>query len=829
MVRRTDSPEPPRVPTAEEAGRAALLRRRFGGFRASPPRLGPGEHAVAAGLVETFAALAVPEFADWVVVDVVDEAGATVRIRLAHAEGSEDAAARHLDGAAPGLAGVVDRVIASGATETWPEGGAGPTVIVVGLRVKDRTYGAVSFVLGPGRDPYEMSDIVACEEAAWGLGSLIERRVLQEESRTALRETQRMARQLHQLFAATVTVSGARDEEEIAATVAQSARRVFDADLATFELATGVTAWAVRGQTRASVGGRPPEEVPEDGGDGPRRSADWLIVPVEERRAPRYGVLGVRRGGRPLSVEDLEIATLLAQAAATALHARALARGIERSEARLRALVETAPIGIVEASSSGVPRWWNRAAERIFGWPPADEGAEPVVPRPLASALVEMATEVRESGGSALRDLVDVTVKGRARDLTTAAALVAVPEEADPTLMVLIDDVTDHRQLKAEVAHAQQMELRGEVASRVAHDFNNLITLITGYAELLGRELVDERQVGMVRDVQSTASRASRLVAQLQSIGREPVLDPVVLVPADVVRADAEVLERVVGGDVELELALSGDGLATRVDAGQFEQMLLNLAMNARDAMPDGGRLRVGVDGVELDEAGARPLGVAPGPFVRLSVSDTGAGMDDETLAHCFDAFFTTKGPLRGTGMGLASARRLAEASGGAITVRSAPGAGTTFEVLFPLTREAVVVELASAAQRRERGFATVLVADDDEGLRRLMVQVLARNGYQVLEAESGERALEIAGRYDGVIELLVSDVAMGELSGPDLAVALQTSRPELRVLLTSGTADATVLAGLSPGTSAFLKKPFKPSALIDAVHDLLARVVAAP
>lgn len=822
MARRVTTTAGPGVDDAPR-DRAGDLRRRYVELRRSQRHGAPSPRGDEASLLDAFVRLAVEGFADWVAIDLVDESGATIRARLTGAGGDGGAAAA-LEVAVPGLAGVVDRVIASGTTETWSPDGDAVRAVVVGLRVKDRAYGAVSFVLAPERPPYGRADLVAAEEAAWGLGAMVERRLLQDESRAALRATQRMARQLHQVFAATVSVSGARDEVEVATTVVQSARRIFDADLATLELTTGLAAWTARGEARATLGRRDDVAIPVNHPDEARRVGDWLVVPVAERDAARYGVLAVRREGRALAAEDVEIATLLAQAAATALGSRALARGIERSEARLRALVETAPVGIVEASIDGTPRWWNRAAERIFAWPSPGAGAAPAVPRALALALGELADEVGERGGPAVRDLIDVDVRGRTRDLTTAAARVELPDEPDPTLMVLIDDVTDHRELKAEVAHAQQMELRGQVASTVAHDFNNLITLITGYAEILAREIDDEHHLEMVRDIQSTASRASRLTAQLQSIGRAPALDPVVLAPADVVRANAEVLERVVGVEVELELRLDDGAGAIRVDAAQFEQMLLNLTMNARDAMPDGGRLVIAVDGIDVEATAARTLGVEPGRYVRVAVSDTGIGMDDETMARCFETFFTTKGPLQGTGLGLASARRLAESSGGTITVRSALAAGTTFEALFPMTREAVVVELASAVPQRTRGFATILVAEDDDGLRRLMVQVLSRNGYQVLEGASGEEARALAERYEGPIDLLVSDVVLGGLSGPELAAELQGSRPNLLVLLTSGTADASVLSGLSAGTSTFLPKPFRPSALIDGVQDLLAR-----
>ncbi len=822
MARRATPPQSAVSEHAGGGGRADGLRARYVGFRGTHRYAGPGPRSEQDALLDDFAALAADGFADWVVVDLVDGAGATVRARLVSGPGGVGG---DPGGVVPGLAGVVDRVITSGTTETWPAVGRDARAVVVGLRVKDRAFGAVGFVLAPESRPYDRGDVVAAEEAAWGLASIIERRMLHDESRQALRATQRMARQLHQLFAATLNVSGARDESDVATAVVQSARRVFDADVAVIDLDAGrVAAWVGRGMARATRGHRDDLAVPSVSGERARVEGEWLVVGVGTVDPANRGLLAVRRRAAAFASEDVEIATLLAQAASAALESRALARGVERSEARLRALVDAAPIGIVEASTDGTPRWWNRAAERVLGWPSPERGGAASVPPALAQAIDELAAEARVGGGPALRDLVDVEVRGRVRDLTTSAALVALPEESDPTLMVLIDDVTDHRQLKAEVAHAQQMELRGQVASSVAHDFNNLITLITGYSEILEHSIDDERLVEMVRDIQSTASRASRLTAQLQSIGRSVELDPVVLVPGDVVRANAEVLERVLGGDVVLELVIDDGAGAVRVDAGQFEQMILNLAINARDAMPDGGRLRVGVERVDVPAARAARLGVEPGPYVLVTVADTGTGMDEETMTHCFDAFFTTKGPLRGTGLGLASARRLTEASGGAIAVRSALGAGTTFEAFFPLTREAVVVELASAAPTPARGFATVLVAEDDDGLRRLMVQVLSRNGYQVLAGATGEEALGIADRYEGPIDLLVSDVALGGITGAELARSLQQSRPGLRALLTSGTADASVLEGLAAGASAFLPKPFRPSALIDGVHDLLAR-----
>jgi CheY-like chemotaxis protein len=251
--------------------------------------------------------------------------------------------------------------------------------------------------------------------------------------------------------------------------------------------------------------------------------------------------------------------------------------------------------------------------------------------------------------------------------------------------------------------------------------------------------------------------------------------------------------------------------------------MMLNLAINARDAMADGGELHVIVDTTDVSVERAAQLNVEPGAFVEIHVADSGVGMDAETLAKCFDTFFTTKGPFKGTGMGLAAARRLVEGSRGAITCRSEVGVGTDFEILFPaLGVDVLAPEVVPEV--REVGTATVLIAEDDDSLRRLMAQVLRRNGYGVLVTASGEAALEESRSFDSPIDLLVSDVMMGKLSGPELAKTLQDERAMLRVLLISGTAAKSVTSHLVEGTSAFLAKPFRPSQFIDAVHEVLAR-----
>jgi PAS domain S-box-containing protein len=657
------------------------------------------------------------------------------------------------------------------------------------------------------------------------------------DAREAIRAAQRIASQLHQLIAASLTVAGLRRERDIVESLAGSARRVFDADDAVLSLENGAAAplhgVAQRSRMVAIFGAG--DEVTLDvptlrtGASASWIDRDWLVAPIVEGRGQARGVLAIRRSSAEFQSEDREVLTLLAQMAATALDATELSREIQSSETRLRTLVDTAPAGIVEVDINGDVLWWNRAAHQIFSWPPYEVrlGVAPTFPDSAVSELHALWNQVRATSASANRDLVEVEIRGRRRDLTASASLLPSSDDST-TILMMVDDVTDHRQLKAEVQHAQQMEIRGRVASSVAHDFNNLLTLISGYAEILTGELKEnDSSLEMVKEIRATATRASSLTAQLQTIGRSPSLEPVIFDPVVTLKATANVIERIVGDSITTHWSLDPSAGSIRVDPGQFEQMILNLAMNARDAMPDGGELRVAVRSTVIDAKRASQLDIALGSYVELHVADSGVGMDATTLSKCFETFFTTKGPYKGTGMGLAAARRLVEGSHGAITCRSEVGVGTDFEILLPalgVVDAEIVPERGPRSVLETATSATVLVAEDDDDLRRLMVQVLEHNGYEVVAADSGESALRESRASETFIDILVSDVMMGELSGPELAQTLQKERPHLRVLMTSGTADESVTAHLLEGSSAFLAKPFRPSEFIDVVHELLER-----
>ena len=370
------------------------------------------------------------------------------------------------------------------------------------------------------------------------------------------------------------------------------------------------------------------------------------------------------------------------------------------------------------------------------------------------------------------------------------------------------------------------MEGIGRLAGGIAHDFNNLLTIINGFSGLLLTEAPEHDPARpMLEDIHKAGERAAALTGQLLAFSRKQILQPRVLDLNALVADMHKMLARVIGEDVSL-IAAPAPGLARiRADAGQVEQVLMNLAVNARDAMPGGGRLTVETANVSLDEVSTQGFpGVRPGPYVLLAVSDTGTGMDAETQGHLFEPFFTTKGPGKGTGLGLATVYGIVKQSGGHVKVYSEPGRGTTFKVYFPAI-EAVEGrgDAEPAAAEPARGKEVVLLVEDEEGVRRLTQSLLERLGYRVLAAPGGAEALEAAAGHRGEIDVLVTDVVMPQMSGPQVAEALEPLHPGIKVLYLSGYADdAVVRHGVLGAGKAFLQKPFTAAALAEKVRQVL-------
>jgi hypothetical protein len=387
-------------------------------------------------------------------------------------------------------------------------------------------------------------------------------------------------------------------------------------------------------------------------------------------------------------------------------------------------------------------------------------------------------------------------------------------------------DVTEQRALEAQYRQAQKMEAMGRLAGGVAHDFNNLLTAITGYSELLLARLQEEDTLRRyVEEVKKAGDRAASLTRQLLTFSRQQVLEPRVLDLNSVVANVDKMLRRVIGEDIELVTILVPDLGPVKADPGQLEQVMLNLAVNSRDAMPQGGKLTIETANVELAEASSHRHGeLSPGKYVVLAVSDSGCGMTEETQAHIFEPFFTTKDQGKGTGLGLAMVYGIVKQSGGSVWVYSEVGRGTTFKVYLPQVNEKVTAQVPRPPPPvLTRGWETILLVEDEEPVRSLVRSVLEAGGYVVLEARHGEDALVVAEMHKGPIQLLVTDVVMPEMSGPELAEHLAPFHREMKVLYMSGyTEDAIQHHGVLASRTAYLPKPFTPETLARKVREVL-------
>jgi CheY-like chemotaxis protein len=373
---------------------------------------------------------------------------------------------------------------------------------------------------------------------------------------------------------------------------------------------------------------------------------------------------------------------------------------------------------------------------------------------------------------------------------------------------------------------SQKMEAVGRLAGGIAHDFNNLLAVITGYGDLLQRELdPQDPRLQRVEQVRKAADRAAGLVRQLLAFSRRQVLQPRVLSLADVIEELVPMLGRLIGEDIDLSTRKAPDLAQVKADAGQVEQVIMNLVVNARDAMPGGGKLLIETRNVELDPGwAAAHAGGRSGSYVMLSVNDTGSGMDAETLKHVFEPFFTTKGPGKGTGLGLATVYGIVKQSDGHVWVYSEPGLGTTVKVYLPRVDLGVEPALSPRPEAPlSPGSETILVAEDEESLGEMIREILEDLGYDVLAGGVGKAALEVARSHAAPIHLLLTDVVMPGLSGRELAARLHEVHPETRVLYMSGYSDEAIAhhGVLDPGVP-FLEKPFAPDSLTRKVREVL-------
>ena len=516
----------------------------------------------------------------------------------------------------------------------------------------------------------------------------------------------------------------------------------------------------------------------------------------------------------------------LAQARARESHWSESETSLREANETLRAVIRGSPLAIVALDLNARVRLWNAAAERLFGFT-----SEEVVGRPLPTVgRDELRTVIDEITRGRLFSDAMVTRRRKDGTLIEVSLSRAPVVDGDSRIVgsvAMLADRSETRRLQAQVIEAQKMEAVGRLAGGIAHDFNNILSGIKGFAAVMAQDLPPSgRLYEEAMQILRAAERAETLTRHLLAFSRRQVMEPTVIAVGAFVAGLLPLLRRLIGEDIELSTTASGPDLVM-ADPTQMEQIILNLAVNARDAMPRGGRLQIEVSSIEVDDDAAAPrMDVLPGAYVLMEVSDNGVGMDRATQARVFEPFFTTKPPGKGTGLGLATAYGIIKQTGGHITVTSELGKGTRFRIYLPLSPGvATPVHESRSPELTEPGTETVLVAEDDDLVRGLTTHVLRRNGYEVLEAASGEEALVLADHHAGPIQLLVSDVVMPRMSGRVLADRLREQRPELRVLLMSGhPPDALMEHGVDNPDEGLLEKPFGAGTLLERVRSLLDR-----
>ena len=509
---------------------------------------------------------------------------------------------------------------------------------------------------------------------------------------------------------------------------------------------------------------------------------------------------------------------------------RAAQENLRRSEANFRSLVTNAPYGICSCDSSGKILDANPAFLELLGLSsPGD-----VVGQHIYSLYAEseewfdLADHLRSAA-----PFKGLTAEWKRKTGTTVVRVSgrAVPNgrKEDVVFEIFAEDVTERRALEQQLRQSQKMEAVGRLAGGIAHDFNNLLMVISGYSEFLLERLGGEPHLrGPAQEIASASERASALTRQLLAFSRKQMLAPRIVNLNDIATENLKMLTRMIGEDIDLVMTPGKNLWSVRADAGQIEQVIMNLAVNARDAMPSGGKLTIETANITLDEEYARvhaPL--RPGDYVMASISDTGAGMDSETQSHIFEPFFTTKGP-KGTGLGLSTVYGIVKQSGGYIWVYSELGRGTTFKIYLPRV-PSVEEPLVQAAvsplqfQKVEPGTETILLVEDEANLRYLARQYLEKQGYKVIEAADGAVAMQIAVAHEGVIHLLLTDVIMPGMNGRELAQRISEIRPNVKVLYMSGYTenvighDGTLEAGVR-----LLQKPFNLRDLKSKVREVL-------
>jgi two-component system cell cycle sensor histidine kinase/response regulator CckA len=572
-----------------------------------------------------------------------------------------------------------------------------------------------------------------------------------------------------------------------------------------------------------------------------QKGIETPVVVLTSRGAEEVAVEAMKAGAADylgkagLTVEALERAIRHA----LALHAEEVQRwhaeaALRASEERFRALVDNSSDALLLVDGDARITYLSPSSERHLGWT-----AQQMVQRSIFDFLhpddrelveVRMAETLRKPGTRIVEAVRFHHGDGSWRIMEG----VAVNRLADPAVAGIVinaRDITERRRLEEQLRHAQKMEAIGQLAGGVAHDFNNLLTAILGYCHLMLDEMPEDDPLrDDLLEIEGAGNRAAALTRQLLAFSRRQMLQPQLVDVNALVKQLEKLLRRLINEDVELVTALAPDLHRVTVDPASVEQILVNLALNARDAMPIGGRLTIETANVELDDTYAvTHVAMQPGPYVMLAVSDTGHGMDASTRARVFEPFFTTKEQGRGSGLGLATVYGIVKQSGGYIWVYSEPGHGTVFKAYLPPTAPVSAAQGVTDGGVEPIGWETVLLVEDEDAVRVLAREVLRRHRYVVLEAHHGVEALSVAEHHPHDIHLLVTDVVMPQMSGRELAERLAAVRPSMKRLFMSGYSDHALVHDQVTRGFAFLQKPFTPDVFARKVRSILDSEPAQP
>jgi PAS domain S-box-containing protein len=518
-------------------------------------------------------------------------------------------------------------------------------------------------------------------------------------------------------------------------------------------------------------------------------------------------------------------------------HADARA-ALARERDRVAAIMEASPVALVRVDADGMVAYANAEAERLLGlsrneitrrlydapeWSICDPSGAAFDPRELPFSVIKATrAPVRTRHGIRWPD-------GRLVILDVIGAPLLDAEGRFEGAVLGLEDATERSRMQDQLQHAQRMEAVGRLAGGVAHDFNNLLTAILGATDALVERLPPGSELrAEADDIEVAARKGANLTRQLLTFSRKQVVVPRTLDPDELIAKLLPLLRRLIGERVELSVRGISGGARVCVDPGQLEQVVVNLVVNARDALPDGnGRITLELAQADVgDEEARQQLGVRAGRFVRISVADDGCGMAPELRSHIFEPFFTTKGPGKGTGLGLSTVYGIMRQCGGHVAVESEPGAGSVFRVFLPVVAAEASLAEASAKATSPHVVRTILVAEDDRQVREVVVRALGRAGHTVIEAADPSDALAISADRLASLDLLVTDVVMPGIRGDELAKRLRALRPDLRVLFMSGYTGEDFVRGEADPATGFLPKPFSPGALLDAVDGLLATEV---